>query len=918
MSLAAGDKLGPYEILAPLGAGGMGEVFRARDTRLGREVAIKVLPEDLSANPEIRARFEREAKTVSSLNHPNICTLFDVGREGETDYLVMELIDGDTLAARLQRGAIPGPESIRIGMQIADALDRAHRASVIHRDLKPGNIMLTKQGAKLMDFGLARATGLAGAAPGSSAANATLTRSPSFGSPLTAEGTLLGTFQYMSPEQLEGREADARSDIWALGCVLYEMATGRRAFEGRSQASLIAAILERDPAPVPEAPSGSASAAVAGAAPQGLDRLIRNCLAKDPDERIQTAHDVKLQLRGIAEAAGLSAASGAYGPATPLPGSPAAAAAAAGAAKRNRANSVPWAIAAAAILVAVGLSTWFYLRANVMTGQAYRFRPDTTVPGSIEAYWPRVSPDGRNLLFLSADSSGGASAWIRAMDQVTPRKIAGTEGVRRAYWSPDSREIAFIADETMKRLPIEGGEPTVICEARGGADLSWGSKGIILMDGRREDSLLYVPAGGGELRPATSLDRKLGEIGHAWPYFLPDGEHFLYVAYDSRTGSDGTIRLGKIGSLTAKTLGTTAGRVEYAPGGWVVYVRGSNLVAQKLDLGKGVLTGQPIPIANDIRIGSASGHFSISNNGVLAFGRTAGGGDRSLYLVDRRGTLGATPLAKGPFVNPRLSPDGTRVLVERRQNASERSGEIYVLDIARGTDTRLTFSGRAATAEWSPDGRRIAWFTYPANGNATLRLGAADGLGAQDSIVGPWGPQPFLSEWNNVGPQLLISTTDLRARSVRIEGGTTAISSPVDSTLACVLPRLSPDGRWIVYAIGGSTVQVFVQSMTGTPGRWQISSSDGFFPRWSRGGKEIVFEARDGRLMAVDVSTESGFHAGTPRPLFALPQSSFNIGADAWTVDATGEKFLVLSRPVAGQASWLEVVTDFESLVTRK
>ncbi|HEX7879648.1 MAG TPA: serine/threonine-protein kinase, partial [Candidatus Eisenbacteria bacterium] len=303
LTLAAGTRLGPYEILSPLGAGGMGEVYRARDTRLGRDVAVKVLPEHLSANPDVRARFEREAKTVSSLNHPNICTLFDVGREGDTDYLVMELVEGDTLDARLRRGPLPPADLLRIGRQVADALDRAHRAQVIHRDLKPGNIMLTKSGAKLMDFGLARAAGAA-AGSGSGVAMSALTHTPTVAQALTTQGTLVGTFQYMAPEQLEGGEADQRSDIWALGCVLYEMASGRRPFDGRSQASLIAAILEREPAPLAEAPSGSTS--VAGAIPTGLGRIIRNCLAKDPDDRIQTAHDVKLQLDGVAEGMGLS------------------------------------------------------------------------------------------------------------------------------------------------------------------------------------------------------------------------------------------------------------------------------------------------------------------------------------------------------------------------------------------------------------------------------------------------------------------------------------------------------------------------------------------------------------------------------------------------------------------------------------
>ena len=376
MALTPGTKLGPYEILAPLGAGGMGEVYRARDSRLSREVAIKVLPAHLSEMPEVRARFEREAQTVSSLNHPNICTLFDVGREGTTDYLVMELIEGDTLAERLKRGPLPAPELLRLGAQIADALDRAHRAGVIHRDLKPGNVMLTRSGAKLMDFGLARASGIGG--PAGSASMAALTQSPTVAQALTAEGAIVGTFQYMSPEQLEGREADARSDIWALGCVLYEMATARRAFEGRSQASLIAAILEREAPSLAEVPStsgtGTSSSGATGA-PQGLGRLVRACLVKDPEERIQTAHDVKLQLQWVAEGAGVSslgvAASQAGAPAVApraMPGGDA---------------RIAWAVAALALVGALAFGAWAWPRATKPT-PTYRFNVTAHVSGHAE------------------------------------------------------------------------------------------------------------------------------------------------------------------------------------------------------------------------------------------------------------------------------------------------------------------------------------------------------------------------------------------------------------------------------------------------------------------------------------------------------------------------------------------------------
>jgi Tol biopolymer transport system component len=920
MSLAPGTKLGPYEILDAIGAGGMGEVYRARDTRLGRDVAVKVLPEHLSAQPEIRARFEREAKTVSSLNHPNICTLFDVGREGEIDYLVMELVDGDTLSARLGRGAMNAAELLRIGAQIADALDRAHRAGVIHRDLKPGNVMLTRSGAKLMDFGLARATGLASpGAPGSGVSVATMTHSPTVGKALTAEGTLLGTFQYMSPEQLEGAEADARSDIWALGCVLYEMATGRRPFEGRSQASLIAAILEREPAPIAEIPSGSASAAISGAMPQGLDRLIRNCLAKDPEERIQTAHDVKLQLRGIAETAGISASSSSFAPVTPLPGS----AAAVAAGKHRRGSPLPWAIAAASAVIAVALGAWTAFH-PAAPPPVYRFRPHVTVPGAQESFWPRLSPDGRILAFTATDSAGVSHAWVRRMDEVMPRPVVGADDFGRFYWSPDSKELVFIVQGRMVRVPVGGGAPVVICDAQGGADLSWGSKGKILMDGRRGDSLRVVPAGGGELQPATRIDRAGGETGHAWPFFLPDGEHFLYVANTGQT-NEGRIRLGKLGSLEAKTLTTTDGRVEYT-GGWIVFPRGTTLMAQKLDLGAGKVEGQPIPIAEGLRTGNALGHFSVSSNGLIAYAQLPNDPVNSVLIVDRRGTPIGPAIATGNFRNPRFSPDARRIFVERREAFGFQTGDVSVLDIARGTETRLTFSnGRANGARWSPDGKRFIWSTYGAPGATVLHVGASDGLGAQDSVALPGLLNAYPTQWDAAGSRWIFHSTGpaigARIFSVSADGPDRALHAMGDSTMLGAWGRVSPDGRWLAFSsgrTGAQDIQVYVQSLIGPPGRWQISTTGGAAATWTKGGRELLFETFDQRLMAVDIDTKDGFHPGTPHALFSLQARILSNGTSAWDVDATGEKFVVIVPPRVETTNSIEVVTDFSSLVNRK
>ena len=480
----------------------MGEVYRARDTRLGREVAIKVLPQHLSSNPEVRARFEREAKAVSSLNHPNVCVLHDVGREGETDYLVMELIEGETLAARLAKGPLPGPDVLKVGAQIADALDRAHRAGVMHRDLKPGNIMLTKSGAKLMDFGLARATGLAGPESGSGLA---MTTSPTLAQPLTAEGTIVGTFQYMSPEQLEGRETDARSDIWALGCVLYEMATGRRAFEGTSQASLIGSIMHKDPAPMTQ---------LAPMSPPSLERLVRQCLAKDPTERWQSAGDVRRELEWIAGSA--SQAGTAAAPPSRRRGVP-----------RGLAGLlVGVAIAAAALLFAFG--PWHKSRTETPLVRFELNAPEgTTLKNTAE---PALSPDGTSIVFGVTDAAGVDRLYFRALASPDARVVPGTEGAALPFWSPDGRMLGYFANAKLFKVALDGSAPIALCDAPDGRGGAWSPDGTIVFAPNNQGSIVRVPANGGKPVEVTKLDKTRGERGHRYPQFLPDGKHFLYVA----------------------------------------------------------------------------------------------------------------------------------------------------------------------------------------------------------------------------------------------------------------------------------------------------------------------------------------------------------------------------------------------------
>ncbi len=915
MPLTAGARLGPYEIVAPLGAGGMGEVYRAKDTRLGRDVAIKVLPQHLSANPEIRARFEREAKTVSSFNHPHICTLFDVGREGDTDFLVMELVEGETLASRLQRGPLQAAELLRLASQIAEALDRAHRAGVIHRDLKPGNIMITRSGAKLMDFGLSRATGLAAGPTASGSMISAMTQSPTVAQALTAEGTILGTFQYMAPEQLEGKEADARSDIWALGCVLYEMATGRRAFEGRSQASLIAAILEREPAPVGESSSSTGTGAANGP-PQGLEWLIRNCLTKDPDERIQTAHDVKLQLQRIAEGAGLSTVT----TRSTISGVRAAAGAVPARTDNARAIAIAWGVATLAVIAAAAFAAWSWPRLNVSPAM-FRFEPNTDAPGVTDASWPRVSPDGRSMVFQATDSAGVLRAFLLRLDETTPHLIPGTEQLQRAYWSPDSREICFVAADKIQRVAVAGGSPILVCPAPGGADLSWGAKGQILLDGSTTDSLRAVPAGGGELHPATRISRKDHEVASAWPSFLPDGEHFLFIALHG-DGTPPSIRLGRLGSLESKVIGKSDGRAEYAPGGWVVYVRGTALLAQKLDLGGAKLTGDPITITDNLRTGGASGHFSTSRSGVFAIERAGGNSGVSVVIVDSKGQTVATPALAGMIGNPRLSPDGKRVLYERREGNANQWGDVSVFDLERGTDMRLTYTGGLAVRSvWSPDGRRFVYTRVAGFGRqAVLMFGSTDGVGFADSI--PLTKQAmFVSQWPPPGSRLVGYTDEPVPVYWNLQGPDRSPQPLITHSEPMANPQVSPDGHYVAGSMGnGNQIHVFVQTLEGPPGRWQVSSGlGGFKPVWVKGGRELLYESRDNKVMAVDIDLAQGFHAGRPSELFTLALPVIDREMSTWGCDATGERFVITTpQRSSARVRSIEVVTDFRSLVTRK
>jgi eukaryotic-like serine/threonine-protein kinase len=703
----------------------MGEVYRALDTRLDRIVAVKILPSHLSEDPEAKERFDREARTISSLNHPNICTLYDVGHQNGVDYLVMEYLEGETLASRLDKGALAPDQVLKYGIEICEGLEMAHRTGVVHRDLKPGNIMLTKTGVRLMDFGLAKSL------PASASATPSLTltlSSPAANMPLTEKGMIVGTFQYMSPEQVQGKEVDGRSDIFSLGAVLYEMVTGKRAFERKSHLSVAAAIVEDEPAPI---------ASVKPMTSAVLDHAIVCSLAKNPEDRWQTARDLALELKWTAESGAQT------GIVTPV-----------GQRKAGR-RWLTWSVAAL-LGITVAVATF------LVRGQR---PPPVTTPVRFEIRLPpgtlnfTLSPDGRQLAFLAPDTDGRNHVWIRALDSLEPRPLPGTENVQGppVFWSPDSRFIAFQAGNKLKKIDISSGPPQDICDASvdiiGGA---WNRDGIVIF-GTLGNGMMQVPAAGGIAALLTTTGGR-NEV-HTFPSFLPDGRHFLYLRAPENPG----IYLGSIDvkpeQQSSRRILSTSLMAVYAPSadsgtGRLFFLREGTLLAQAFDEKSLLLQGDPIPVAE--RVGSLflSGQFSVSPSGVLAFR----GGKTALWLsrlrwFDRQGKqLGnaGEPEAYS-YTDLALSPDGTRLAATRIDPKAGGEGDIWLLDLIRGVSTRFTFDLAPDSAPvWSPDGTRVAFAAPRAGGNGIYQK-ATNGSGKEEELVHATGDPKRPDDWSHDG-----------------------------------------------------------------------------------------------------------------------------------------------------------------------
>jgi Tol biopolymer transport system component len=867
----------------------MGEVYRATDTRLDRAVAIKVLPSHLSDHPELKQRFDREAKTISSLQHPNICALFDVGHENGVDFLVMEYLEGETLTARLQSGPLQPEDLLKIGVQITEALNAAHRSGVVHRDLKPGNVMLTRAGVKLLDFGLAK-TAEGGAAGLESSLTQAVTEQAGT-EPLTEKGTVLGTFQYMSPEQLEGKDADVRTDIFALGAVLYEMATGRKAFEGGSQASLIASIMSSQP---------PAISTIQPMTPPALDRVIRTCLHKDPDERWQTAHDVALQLRWIEEG---GSQAGIPRPVT---------------ARRRSRERVAWMVTAAAVVFAIAVAGMAFVRPAPEDPASMRFNVEAP-EGVVSFGSPRISPDGRYVVFDGTDSTSTTMLWLRPLNSLEAHRLPGTEDCSRPFWSADSKHVGFFAAGKLKRVPIAGGPPMTICEFARGADGAWGSEGMILFDGTSGDSIQVVPAGGGVVSAATFIDRTNGETGHGWPFFLPDGKRFVYIAWYSQ-GNESVIRLGELGTREAVTLTAGDSRVEYVEPGYLVYEKSNTLMAHPFDAKKGALTGDPFPLAEGIGTGNVGlAHFSGSANGTLIF---TGGDSRERQLVwfDRQGRELGSIGEPDHFANPALAPDGKRVAVEVFGNRSDNA-DLWIIDLVRGVKSRFTFDSADEFAPiWSPDGSLVT-FASDRNEEKAIYVKKAGGTAAEEKLT-TMQSHADPTDWSRDGRTLVVEAQRPGTSWDVISLPSSGVGDPVEAVASNFVEahgRLSPDGRYLAYSSNESgRFEVYIKSFPSGEGKWQVSLSGGTEPMWRGDGRELFYLAMDRRLMSADISTTGIMEIGVPRKLFNAPVPRDYATRNRYVVSDDGQKFLMLSLMDRGHVPPTTVILNWTAELSQR
>jgi Tol biopolymer transport system component len=876
MTIRSGMRLGPYEIVSPLGAGGMGEVYKARDTRLDRVVAVKVLSPQMAARPEARERFEREARTIASLNHPHICTLHDIGHQDGIHYLVMEYLEGQTLAARLLKGPLPTEQVLRFAVEIADALDKAHRKGVTHRDIKPGNIMLTQHGTKLLDFGLAKLKQEAVSPAIPSSQLPTMSHNP------TAEGAVIGTLQYMAPEQIEGKndQIDARTDIFEFGATIYEMATGKKAFQGSTNASIMAKILESDPPPM---------ASIQPITPPALDHLVGRCLAKQPDERWQAAGDLRLQLEWISE--GWSQTDSANASSANTTGA------------RRHAQFAGFGAVAGALVVAI--AGWL-LRPPAVPKPVLRLTialpPGQQLAGTLYGSPVALSPDGTRLVYVGREN-GTQQLYLRPLDSRTASPITGTAGAVTPRFSPDGQRLLFFADGKLKKISLNGGAALPLADSVLPAGSSWSSEGIVGF-GFFRGPLLQVPADGGATKPLTQAGPN-GQ-GQYSPEFLPGGKAILSVS-DQNTGS-ATKHMISVQVLPSGGRREVIAGVQprYAGSGHLIYAQGETLMAVPFDAHRLEITGSPVPVAENVAESPtfAASQYSISDNGSLAY--ISGGAQntqRKLVWVSRNGS--EQPVAAPPkaYQLLQLSPDGKRIAVELDQ-------QIWIYDLARETLSRFTLEGDLNRMPvWTPDGRRVAFYSDKETTEYNLWWQAADGSGGLERLTTDtyannprsYSPDGRLLAFVEINPKTRQDIWTLRTSDHQKQP---FLATP----FAEIAPTFSPDGHWLAYVSNESgRPEVYVQAFPGPGGKWQISTDGGTDPTWNRNGRELFFRSGN-KMLSVDVKIQAGFTAGKPRVLFegSYVTSDFPSSGSSYDVSPDGQQFLMI-KPAEQSSSETQI-----------
>jgi len=869
MTLAAGSKLGPYEILSPLGAGGMGEVYRARDAKLNRDVAIKVLPEAVAEDAERLARFQREAQVLASLNHPHIAAIYGLEKAGSVEALVLELVEGETLSERIAQGAIPIDEALAIARQIADALEAAHEKGIVHRDLKPANVKVTPEGkVKVLDFGLAKALTGDRSSPDQ-------THSPTLTAAATQAGVVIGTAAYMSPEQARGKSVDKRADIWAFGAVLYEMLAGQKAFEGETVSDTLAAVLRADidwSALPPETPAS-------------VRRVLRRCLDRDPKTRFRDIADARIEMDEASEPAPLGAA--------PPP------------VARARGGRASWAVAAL-LAIAAAFGWW-----RVLTGSkaAPPARTAFAVPvpvGDLIAYDDTpilaLSRDGRRLVY-AAERAGTRGLFLRMFGELEARPLEGTTGARGPFFSPDGQWIGFFAEGgRLKKAPVSGGPPQLICEgmtAQRGA--VWADDDSIILTADYAAGLSRVSARGGRIEPLTKVDTAKGDRTHRWPDVLPGGEGVLFTIGSER--SPGNYDDAKIALLDRKTgrvrvLFEGGSMARYCPPGFLLYVRSRSLFAVAFDAKRGEIAGEPIPVSEKIAGDPSSGigYFAVARDGSLAFvPGTAVTAEGKLILTDRKGAITELALPPRQYRFPRFSPDGTKIAFSIGSGRGA-DDEVWVYELAGGGLTRVTFSGGNFCPIWSSDGSRLAYVSARAT-NEGIYARSADGRGAEEWLYGDFTAR-LPSDWSKDGKTLLFTHPTNQVWSAKLKGpGASPVPSGTDADQKMIEPSayggvFSPDNRFIAYAaaISGSPAEIFVQAADGSPAKWQLTTDGGAMPAWAR--NEVFSVHSPSEIRATEVQTDPVFKAGKTEALFKGPFELRTAPLRNYDVSPDGKRFV--------------------------